>query len=101
MTRAVIVSPLRKPQSGDKSRKDTHVTLKCSRCFGSVPDCHPSGVRHSHQEDQNGHPGAKRSGGRHNKRQGERDGGVCFSSRYDVMHERSTLTGLHFKESSR
>lgn len=39
-----------------------------------VPDCHPSGVGHSHQEDQNGHPGAKRSGDRHSQRQGEREG---------------------------
>lgn len=99
MTREVIVSPLLKPQSDDKSHKDTHVTLKCSCCFGSVPDCHPSGVRHSHQEDQNGHPGAKRSGDRHSKRQGERDRDVWFSS-CDVTHERSTLTGLHFKESA-
>lgn len=80
---------------------DTHVTLKKSSCcFGSVPDRHPSGIRHTHQEDQNGHPGAKRSGDRHGKRQGERDGAVWFSSRYDVTHERATLTGLHFEESS-
>ena len=37
----------------------------------SVPDRHPSDVRHKHQEDQNCHPGAKRFGDRHCKRQGE------------------------------
>lgn len=40
--------------------------------FVPVPDCHPGGVRQSNQEDQNCHPGAKRSGDRHRERQGER-----------------------------
>lgn len=37
-----------------------------------IPDRHPSDVCHSHQEDQNCHPAAKRSGDRHRKRQGEK-----------------------------
>ena len=47
--------------------------LNCSSWCLSVPDRHPSGVRHALQEDQNCHPAAKRSGDRHRQWQGEKD----------------------------
>lgn len=46
------------------------IDLMVSNCMSwclSLPDCHPSSVRHSDQENQNRNPGAKRSGHRHGK----------------------------------
>lgn len=48
-----------------------------------VPGRHPSGVHQKHQEDQNCHPVAKRSGDRHHKWQGERN---LAASLHDLMN---------------
>lgn len=53
-----------------------------------VPGRHPSGVHQKHQEDQNCHPVAKRSGDRHHKWQGERN---LAASHHDLMNYEKTV----------